>query len=98
MTGIISRFRPWLIAACGLALTGCTQTRLHLSDDFGQSLAKNLAAQTTTLDPKYLGTPAPASDGQRTALAQDRYAKGKVIAPVTLSATKVVAAPAAGTP
>jgi len=95
MTGITSRLRPWMVIAAGLTLAGCVQTRLHMSDDFGQSLARNMEAQTTTPDPKYAGTPAPASNGQRTALAQDRYVTGKVTPPVSLSAAKAVATPTA---
>ncbi len=72
-----------------LAMGACTEVQMHQSGDFGQALHQDLAAQIADPDAKYKGDVAPGSNGARVALAQDRYAKGKVIPPVTASASTV---------
>jgi hypothetical protein len=73
-----------LSAAAGLTLAGCTAQ--HLSSDFGVALRQDLAAQIADPDARYMGDPAPGSNGSRVSLAQKRYQAGAVIAPVTATA------------
>ena len=81
-------------AAAALALGGCASP--HLSADFGQAVRQNIAAQVANPDAKFAGTMAPGSNGARVAAAQDRYVKGKVIAPSNqVAATSIAAAPSA---
>jgi hypothetical protein len=79
-----------LFAGAALALSGCTESRLHNSSDFGVAVRQNLALQTTNPDPHYVGTPPPGgADAPRVALAQDRYEKGKVIKPENLQTSQL---------
>jgi hypothetical protein len=70
-----------LILGVGLSLGACTQSRLHLHDDFGQAVRQDLAAQVADPDATYKGLPAPGATGARVGLAQQRYVTGKVIPP-----------------
>ena len=85
-----SRFplRLLLVTASALALAGCVQTKLHQSNDFGRSLAFDLKQQIPPT-PQYAGVPAPGSDGARVGLAQERYARDRIIQPSTLSSSKI---------
>ena len=77
--------RPALFAMiCALPLiAACTDTKLDTSEgqtapQFGNAVKSNIAAQT--VNPLAPADSEPlAMDGQRAALAQDRYTKGKVI-------------------
>jgi len=71
-----------------VSLSGCLATQEHLSQDFGSATRQDMAAQIADPDAKYVGDPAPGSNGGRVAQAQDRYQTGKVIEPVA-AASKV---------
>jgi uncharacterized membrane protein YgcG len=73
------------LAAAGVALSGCVQSQLRLSDDLGRAVGQNVAAQIADPDAAYKGKPMPASDGRRTGLAQDRYERNAVIRPASTS-------------
>jgi hypothetical protein len=79
-----------LCAAAAMALSGCAETRLHLSDDFGVAVKQDAAAQIADPDAQYAGTPAPGSDGSRVGLAQQRYQKGTVIKPTAAATSTAV--------
>ena len=82
------------LAILGLGLSGCVESRQHLSDDFGAAIQQDLAAQVADPDARYKAVVAPGSDGGRVALAQQRYREGKVIEPVA-AASKIGAETAA---
>ena len=86
-----SRFplRLLLVAASALSLAGCVQTKLHQSKDYGRSLAFDLKQQIPSPTPEYAGLPAPGSDGARVGLAQERYARDRIIQPSALGSSKV---------
>jgi hypothetical protein len=69
-----------VLAAAG-ALGGCQGDQLRLSPDYGVAVRQDVAAQIADPDPHYAGDPQPASNGQRTDGAQQRYVTGKVITP-----------------
>jgi hypothetical protein len=75
------------MVAAGAILGGCTDSVTRLSPDFGVAVRQDMAAQIADPDAHYAGTPAPASNGARTSLAQSRYLKGQVIQPTSLSAS-----------
>ncbi|HEX5380003.1 MAG TPA: hypothetical protein VFW47_15610 [Phenylobacterium sp.] len=86
------------IVAIGLlaaGLSGCVQSRTHLSSDFGAAVRQDVAAQIADPDARYRGDPAPGSDGARTALSQERYRTGKVTQPVASISTIGVSGAAA---
>lgn len=60
------------------AVSGCAQS------DFGVATRQNIASQIADPDARYRRDLPPGSSGVRTALSQDRYAKGQV---TPLSAT-----------
>ncbi len=74
--------------ACGLA--GCVQAPGNLQPDFGSSVRQAVAAQIADPGARYKRTEPPASSGARTALAQDRYEKGKVLQPATTATSSAV--------
>ena len=78
-----------------VSLSGCIESRTHLGRDFGETVHQDVVAQIADPDARYKGVPAPGSDSARVALAQERYTTGKVIAPTTVGATKISAAPVA---
>ena len=53
------------IAGFALALSGCAESRLRLSDDYGHAVRENIIAQVADPDAHYKGVPAPGSNGQR---------------------------------
>jgi hypothetical protein len=76
------------LGVCGLALLGgCTQSQLHLSDDYGRAFQENMLAQIADPDAHYRGIPAPGADGARVGLAQQRYQKNMVIQPTSITAS-----------
>jgi hypothetical protein len=79
-----------VLAAAGLCLllaSGCAQSTLRISPDFGSAVHEDAAAQIADPDAHYTGTPAPGSAGTRAALAQDRYQKNQVVPPSTATAS-----------
>lgn len=75
------------VAVSGIGLSACTQSEIRLSPDFGRAVREDTAAQIADPDARYIGTPAPGSDGARVGLAQDRYSKGQVIQPSSTTAS-----------
>lgn len=76
------------IGLAALGLAGCVQGTT-VDPDFGVALRQNIAAQIADPAPRYARTEPPASNGPRTALAQDRYQKNAVIQPVVQGTTTV---------
>lgn len=72
-----------------LALSGCTQSTLRTSPDFGTAVRQDEAAQIADPDVRYVGTPAPGSKGQRVGLAQKRYDANQVIPPLDIGASNM---------
>lgn len=70
-----------ILAGAAFGLAGCVQATGNLQADFGASVRQDVAAQVADPGARYRRTEPPASNGPRTALAQDRYEKGKVIQP-----------------
>lgn len=85
-----------LLAAAGLLLAACTTSQAHLSNDFGRSVRESVQAQIADPDARYAGTPAPASDGRRSALAQGRYERNAVIPPIASSVSGTMSAQSGG--
>lgn len=71
-----------------LGLSGCVQATT-VNPDFGVAVRQNIAAQVADPAPRYDRTAPPASDGPRTALAQQRYQRDQVIPPETTTTTTV---------
>ena len=76
-----------VVACLASLLSGCTQSTLRMSPDFGNAVNQDLAAQIADPDAHYAGTPAPGSSGPRVGLAQKRYDTGMVIAPSSTTAS-----------
>ncbi len=68
-------------------LSGCAQSWLRLSPDFGNAVNQDIPAQIADPDAHYAGTPAPGSSGPRVGLAQKRYDTGTVIPPSSTTAS-----------
>ena len=86
-----SSSKPGLLLAAfmgvGALLSGCvgtppSQSALRLSDDFGQAVNQDLAAQIADPDAAAKEGPPPPSSGARAALAQTRYRHDAVIRPI----------------
>jgi type IV pilus biogenesis protein CpaD/CtpE len=91
---ILTKSRLPLVAAMAVAalVSGCAntppdQSQLRLSDDFGQAVTQDLAAQITDPDAGLHAGPPPSSDGARAALAQKRYQHNAVVQPSTTGAS-----------
>lgn len=82
------RYALLTIGLSALGLTGCVQGNT-VNPDFGVAVRQNIAAQIADPAPRYARTEPPASDGARTALAQQRYQKGTVIQPQLESTSSV---------
>ena len=94
-----SRATPILIAAglaAAAALSGCMESRMHLSEDFGVAVRQDAAAQIADPDAQYVGDPAPGSSGSRVGLAQGRYQRNAVIRPATTATSTAVAGATSG--
>jgi hypothetical protein len=77
-----------VVAACiAPLLSGCMQSSLRISPDFGNAVNQDIAAQIADPDAHYAGTPAPGSSGLRVDLAQKRYDTGQVIQPSSTTAS-----------
>jgi len=74
------------VVASGLLLSACTVSEERLSPDFGQAVRQDAAAQIADPDARYVGDPAPGSNGMRIELAQKRYVRDQVIQPSTMTA------------
>src|SRR5579863_2806356 len=78
----------FLLCTVALGLGACAQSELRISNDFGDAVRGDMAAQIADPDAHYAGTPAPgASDGARIGLAQSRYEKNQVIQPSATTAS-----------
>lgn len=73
------------VVGAAMAVSGCVQSRMHLSDDYGQSLRQDVAAQVADPDARYGGLPAPGAQGHRVGLALDRYNRNAVTPPASTS-------------
>jgi len=82
------RYALLTIGLSALGLAGCVQGNT-VDPDFGVALRQNIAAQIADPAPRYVRAEPPASDGPRTALAQDRYQKGTTIPPQAESTSSV---------
>jgi len=82
------RYALTMIGLAALGLSGCVQATT-VNPDFGVAVRQDIAAQVADPAPRYLRTGAPASDGPRTALAQQRYQKGQVIQPEVEGTTTI---------
>ena len=69
------------------ALSGCTQSALRISPDFGNALRQDVAAQIADPDAHYEGVPQPGSASARVGLAQKRYNANEVIQPASNTAS-----------
>jgi hypothetical protein len=76
-----------VVACLAPLLSGCTQSSLRISPDFGNAVNQDIAAQIADPDAHYAGTPAPGSSGLRVDLAQRRYDTGQVIQPSSTTAS-----------
>lgn len=76
----MSLLRTGMLIAALAGLGGC-YSKVHLDQNFGQSMRESLASQIADPDARYTGEPAPGSAGARVALAQDKYQTGTVIKP-----------------
>jgi hypothetical protein len=81
----------WILGA-GLALAGCTESRLHLGDEFGRAVRQDAAAQIADPDAHHTGAPPAGSDGERAGLAMLRYQHNAVIPPPSVTTSSVAAA------
>ena len=82
------RYALLTIGLSALGLSACVQATT-VDPEFGVALRQNIAAQVADPAPRYERTAPPASDGPRTALAQQRYEKGDVIQPAATATTNV---------
>lgn len=82
------RYALLTIGLSALGLSACVQATT-VDPEFGVALRQNIAAQVADPAPRYERTAPPASDGPRTALAQQRYEKGQVIPPAATATTNV---------
>lgn len=70
-------------ALAALALAGCTANDTTM----GGAFKHNVAMQTINPDPEYDGELVEGGDGVRSAAAIDRYQKGQVKQPATMTTT-----------
>lgn len=78
-----------VVVGAGASVSGCVYPQLHLSDDYGRAVRKNVVAQVADPEPAYKGVPAPGSSGFRVDSAQQRYNTGAVIEPASTSTSSV---------
>jgi type IV pilus biogenesis protein CpaD/CtpE len=67
------------LSLCGLA--ACAEGRAPLSEDFGNSVSANIAAQVVNPGPN-MGDQYPTTDGRRSNDALERYRTGHVYPPI----------------
>ena len=75
------------LVAAVIGLSACSQSHLRLQPDFGSAVRQDVDAQIADPDARYLGTPAPGSNGARVELAQKRYEQDLVIPPTSVTAS-----------
>jgi hypothetical protein len=85
-----------VLMGAAVALGGCIQSRLHLSDDYGRAVRADTVAQIDDPDAKYVGLPEGGAHGRRVGLAQERYVEGKVIRPASTKTSQVQAGGSSG--
>ncbi len=83
------RYALLTLGLAAAVLGGCA-SEIHkeatdVDPDFGRAVRQNIAAQIADPAPVYDYENPPASGGERTAAAQDRYNKGQVTQPVPQS-------------
>lgn len=78
-----------LAAAAMVGLSACGQPE-HLSADFGNAVNHNLSLQIVNPEPTYMAPENPDMDGERAALAIERYKSGTVIQPEQIDSTDAV--------
>lgn len=83
-------------AGAAMGVSGCVESRMHLSDDYGQSLRQDVAAQVADPDARYGGLPAPGAHGHRVGLALDRYNRNAVTPPAATSTSSFSAGGGSG--
>ena len=74
-----------VLVGAALGLSACMQSRMSLSDDYGQVVRQHVAAQIADPDARYKGVPAPGSNGRRAGIAQERYNRNAVVQPASTS-------------
>lgn len=84
------------VVLAAAALGGCA-SQLRLSPDYGVAVRQDVSAQIADPDARYVGAPLPGTASERVALAQQRFATGKVIQPASTSTSSVVAGGSAPT-
>ena len=90
-----------LLVLLGMPLAACADLNPVADSEgqpspyFGQAVHNNIAAQVANPEAPVQGQPA-AMDGQRAGLAQERYAKGKVIKPSSIDVDNTVGNSASG--
>jgi len=77
-----------VLLLAGAGLSGCVEAGT-LNTEFGQAYNQHVVGQVADPDARYVGDPAPGSDGARVGLAQKRYRTGTVIQPVPATASKI---------
>jgi hypothetical protein len=83
------REAAWIVSA-GFVLAGCTESRLHVGEDFSRAVRQEQAAQLSDPDARYAGIPKPGTNGARVGLAQARYEHNAVIPPAYMTTSTVV--------
>lgn len=88
-------FPSRIATAIGLVIAGaqlgaCTESRLHMSRDFGVAVRQDVAAQIADPDARYSGDPAPGSNGSRVGLAQKRYESNTVVEPASSATSTAI--------
>jgi hypothetical protein len=86
----------WILGA-GLAVSACTESRLHLSDEYGQAIRQDQIAQVADPEARYKGVPPAGSNGMRAVNAQARYEHNAVIPPASMTTSSVGASGGSGT-
>jgi hypothetical protein len=89
MTRLAVRIGAAALLTGALGVSGCSVSRYHLADDYGRAVRQDVAAQIADPDARYVGDPAPGSDGKRTSLAQTKYETNTVTPPASTSTSAV---------
>jgi hypothetical protein len=84
---ISSKLRIFFLVGATISLCGCSQSNIRIEPDFGSAIGADMAVQIADPDARYTGNPTPGANGARTSLAQQRYQKGQVIQPSSVTAS-----------
>lgn len=76
-----------LIAVVGLS--ACAEPNEPLNTGFGDAYHHNIAVQVINPEPENAGSGAPTLDGNRAAIAIERYKSGKTLEPVEVTTSSV---------